>query len=79
MMISETSKTGPLTEPDMRSIVERALAAERLDGKRVLVIIPDHTRSGPDFETLSHQIRTVRAIGIGCLKFGARNPVVQKR
>jgi len=36
-----------MTEPDMRRLVERFLAARPLDGRRVLAVIPDHTRSGP--------------------------------
>ena len=36
-----------LTESEVREIVSTALAAARLDGKRVLVIIPDGTRTAP--------------------------------
>ena len=47
MVISEGSTTAQLSETDIREVLERALASDPLDGKRVLVIIPDHTRSGP--------------------------------
>lgn len=47
MVISEGSPTARLTEADLRSFMERFLAAVKLDGKRVLAVIPDHTRSGP--------------------------------
>src|SRR6185436_20528598 len=47
MMIAQGSPTAQLTEAEIRDLFERSLAANPLDGKRVLVIIPDHTRSGP--------------------------------
>ncbi len=46
-MISEGSKTARLNRASIHSLVQRAGHAAALDGKRVLVIIPDHTRSGP--------------------------------
>jgi len=46
-VIREGSKTARLGEPDVRSVLARWWAAHPLDGKRVLVVIPDHTRSGP--------------------------------
>ncbi len=36
-----------LTEAEVRELVSSALAAARLDGKRVLIIIPDSTRTAP--------------------------------
>lgn len=36
-----------LGEDEVRGIVAEAVAGPRLDGKRVLVIIPDHTRTAP--------------------------------
>jgi nickel-dependent lactate racemase len=47
MVISQTSPSGRLGEAEMREVVERFLAATPLAGKRVLAVIPDHTRSGP--------------------------------
>ena len=47
MVISEGSKAAQLSEAKVRSVLERALAGNPLDGKRVVVVIPDHTRSGP--------------------------------
>jgi len=47
MVISEGSRTAALGETDVRSVVDRLLSANPLDGKRVLVVVPDHTRSGP--------------------------------
>ena len=38
---------GLLTESEIRELMEKALAGADLAGKRILVIIPDDTRSGP--------------------------------
>ena len=46
-MIGRGSTTTALTEQDVRGIVAEFADRERLDGKRVLAIIPDQTRSGP--------------------------------
>jgi nickel-dependent lactate racemase len=47
VLFSTGSKTAVLGEADIRRIVTEAFEQIRLDGKRVLVIIPDHSRSGP--------------------------------
>ena len=47
MLFSAGSKVASLGEADIRRVVTGALDQIRLDGKRVLVIIPDHSRSGP--------------------------------
>ena len=47
MLISQGSAETQLTEEGIREVVKRIFAANPVDGKRVLVIIPDHTRSGP--------------------------------
>lgn len=47
MLISQTSPVHRMSEADMRSFVEQFLASARLDGKSVLAVIPDDTRSGP--------------------------------
>jgi len=36
-----------LDEAEIRELMSRALARARLDGKRVLIIIPDRTRTAP--------------------------------
>ncbi|MBN1489345.1 MAG: DUF2088 domain-containing protein [Phycisphaerae bacterium] len=46
-MVSEGSVTTVLGEADVRRLVGEAVEGLGLDGKRVLVIIPDHSRSGP--------------------------------
>ncbi|HUI64373.1 MAG TPA: lactate racemase domain-containing protein [Bacteroidota bacterium] len=46
-MIGNGSLNEPLVEADIRQMCAEALAGEMLDGKRVLVLIPDHTRHAP--------------------------------
>ena len=46
MIVQETSDT-ILTDGQIRKVSAEALAQRKLDGKRVLVIIPDHTRTAP--------------------------------
>lgn len=46
-MLGTGSATGSLSEQDVRAICAEFVERERLEGKRVLGIIPDQTRSGP--------------------------------
>ena len=46
-MIGKGSTTGTVTEQDARDLVAQACDALRVDHKRVLVIIPDGTRTAP--------------------------------
>jgi lactate racemase len=58
-----------LTEEDIRSTLERALNARDVRGKRVLVIIPDGTRSGPTglFFRLLHDLLWGRVVSLDYL------------
>ena len=47
MLISATNTTGRLADVEVRRVLTELLARADLDGKRVLVIIPDGTRSAP--------------------------------
>lgn len=47
MIVSQGSETARLSEADIRQVVAKSLNQAGLAGKRVLAIIPDHTRSGP--------------------------------
>jgi nickel-dependent lactate racemase len=47
MIIGQGSSTETLTADDARELLARALGPMALDGKRVLVIIPDGTRTAP--------------------------------
>jgi len=46
-VLSQIAREGHLTDQDLRGFVERAFSGEAVDGKRVLCIIPDSTRSMP--------------------------------
>lgn len=47
MVIGYGSETEPLAESKVRQIMAEALSQVELEGKRVLVLIPDRTRTGP--------------------------------
>jgi nickel-dependent lactate racemase len=46
-MIQKATKDAPITESELSAFICRALRAERVDGGRLLIIIPDSTRSMP--------------------------------
>ncbi len=46
-MLGKGSENGVLAEQDVRSLMAAALSKAELDGKRVLIIIPDSTRTAP--------------------------------
>ena len=66
MICSRESAEGFLTDDDVRGVVAKAFAERRVDGKRVLVIIPDATRTAPVglfFRTINDEIvRRVRKL-----------------
>lgn len=47
MIIGKSSETEALNESQVYDLCAEAFARKNLDGKRVLAIIPDYTRSGP--------------------------------
>ncbi len=47
MIVSKEASGTCLTHDELRHVIEQGLAGLSLSGKRVLVVIPDHTRSGP--------------------------------
>lgn len=47
MIIGKGSETETLNEAGVHDLCAEAFAGKNIDGKRVLVIIPDYTRSGP--------------------------------
>jgi nickel-dependent lactate racemase len=58
-----------LNESDIRGLMAEALARANLDGKRVLVIIPDHTRTAPIplFFRLFHELLEERVTALNYL------------
>ncbi len=47
MTTSKTSHAGILSESEVEEVVRAGLSKENLAGKRVLVIVPDSTRTAP--------------------------------
>ena len=47
MTIGQGYEDGYLSEAEVRALMAEALAAHPLDGKRVLILIPDATRTAP--------------------------------
>ncbi len=47
MVIGKGSTTNPLSESEIFSLCAEALEQKQLDGKKVLFIIPDHSRTAP--------------------------------
>ncbi len=78
MVIGKGDPTRLLSEDEARSVLAQALAAQPLDGKRVLIIIPDGTRSGPIplFFRLFHQLLSERVAGLDFLiALGTHQPM----
>ena len=80
-MLGHGSETGFLTEDDIRSLTTRALADLPLQGKRVLVIIPDATRTAPIplFFRLFHELLAERVAALDYLvALGTHQPLSEE-
>ena len=67
-----------LSEREARDLMADALARANLDGKRVLVIIPDHTRTAPIplFVRLFHELLGGKVAALGYLvALGTHQPM----
>jgi len=67
-----------LSEREIRNLISEALAQADLDGQRVLVIIPDHTRTAPIplFFRLFHELLGGRVAGLDYLAaLGTHQPM----
>ena len=61
-LISKSAFPGKLTDGQVAEIVAQALPAADYQGKKILLIVPDHTRTAPVglmFQTIFNQIGTV--------------------
>ncbi|RMF28029.1 MAG: DUF2088 domain-containing protein [Chloroflexi bacterium] len=70
-----------LTEEEIRDLMGEALARTDLTGRRVLIIIPDHTRSGPIplFFRLFHEFLSGRVAALDYLiALGTHQPMSQE-
>ncbi|MHB0914056.1 MAG: lactate racemase domain-containing protein [Armatimonadota bacterium] len=47
MVVGDGCENRVLTESEIESIAAKALSGTELDGKRVLLVVPDHTRTAP--------------------------------
>jgi len=78
MVIGKGYEDGFLSEHEIRDLTAEALAQAGLDGKRVLVIIPDHTRTAPTplFFRLFHELLGGRAAALDYLvALGTHQPM----
>jgi nickel-dependent lactate racemase len=70
-----------LNEPEIHDLMSEALAQANLDGKRVLVIIPDHTRTAPIplFFRLFHELLEGRVAALDYLvALGTHQPMSEE-
>ena len=80
-MLGHGSETGFLTEDDIRTLTTRALADVLLQGQRVLVIIPDATRTAPIplFFRLFHELLANRLAALDYLvALGTHQPLSEE-
>ncbi len=68
MVIGKGSPASFLGESEVRGLCEEAFENRKLDGKRVLVIIPDYTRSGP-FDQMFRTVYDLLAPRVELLDF----------
>ena len=68
MVLGKGSETRFLEEDEVFDLLSEAFAQRNFDGKRVLVIIPDYTRSGP-FDLMFRIVYTLLADRVGALDF----------
>jgi len=66
MVIGKSLEEGFLSESDIRELFEKALEKLSLKDKKVLAIVPDHTRTAPMdiffkilYETIGHTVKTL--------------------
>ncbi len=81
MVIGKGYEDGFLSEPEIHDLISEALAQANLDGKRVLVIIPDHTRTAPIslFFRLFHELLGGRVVALDYLvALGTHQPMSEE-
>ena len=81
MLIGKGSTTELLSEGQVRDLVRQALAGAPLQGKRVLVIIPDGTRTAPLplFFRLFHEVLTCSVVALDYLvALGTHQPMSEE-
>jgi nickel-dependent lactate racemase len=80
-VISELAPSGKLTGMHVAQVVRRACSPERYRGKRILLVIPDGTRTAPVgvmFKTLHRQIGSVTKAFDVLVALGTHPPMSQE-
>ncbi len=69
MLTGKSYEDGFLSEAEIRELMAEALTVARLDGKRVLILIPDRTRTAPmpQMFRLFHELLSERAAALDYL------------
>src|SRR5436305_2031047 len=78
MLTGKGYEDGFLTEAEIRELMAEALGVARLDGKRVLILIPDRTRTAPipQMFRLFHELLGQRAAALDYLiALGTHQPM----
>ena len=77
-LLSKTALNGTLTDSQVRDLVEEACPAKDYHNKRVLLIVPDGTRSAPVgllFQTLHRQMGEVTKAFDVLIALGTHQPM----
>ena len=80
-LIRAERETGSLSESDIRQLIAQAFELASIDGKRVLVIIPDSTRTAPIplFFRLFHRVLSGRVAALDFMvALGTHQPMSEK-
>jgi len=80
-LIRAERETGSLSESDIRQLIAQAFEPASIDGKRVLVIIPDSTRTAPIplFFRLFHRVLSGRVAALDFMvALGTHQPMSEK-
>ncbi len=78
--LSKSAFPGRLTDEQVAEVVAQAAPAANYQGKRVLLIVPDHTRTAPVglmFKTLHHQIGSVTKAFDVLIALGTHQPMTE--
>ena len=81
MVVGKGLETGHLSDQEIKDICAEGLGKLDLKGKKVLIIVPDHTRQAPigKFFSIFHELLSGRAAKIDCLlALGTHPPLTEK-
>jgi nickel-dependent lactate racemase len=81
MVVGKGLETGHLTDREIKDICTEGLGKLDLNGKKVLIIVPDHTRQAPigKFFSIFHELLHGKASKIDCLlALGTHPPLTEE-